>query len=325
MSLRNRGFTLVEIMVAAGLIGILALALMRMTSTSMKTMKTASSTSEINQIVGEMRSMLATPTACENSFQGLNANDSGPISQLRNDTNEDRYILNKKYNGVTIESIRLSSAASEVSVNSGSTGETHLVIQFNKGKNTYSEELVKKIKLWVQVDPSDAIIDCRTLSDGESTIFSRSATDPNDIYYNAGNVGIGTNSPVTKLDVNGGIKIGNQATCNASVEGTMKYNSSDKAMEFCDGTQWKKVGGTPTCKVLEKNLPPTHSCGGGYCAIQTVNCEEGWVRTGGGCSNSWYDGHRIVKDYPVGSDGWRCVAQPDSRMTQGKVFVICCQ
>jgi len=67
---------------------------------------------------------------------------------------------------------------------------------------------------------------------------------PNNSLYIAdnGNVGIGTNNPQSRLDVNGGIRVGNDPVCNASKAGTLGYNSGQ--MQFCDGNGWKAVGGT---------------------------------------------------------------------------------
>lgn len=65
-----------------------------------------------------------------------------------------------------------------------------------------------------------------------------------------GSVGIGTDAPTAKLDVRGGInagggvRFGNQATvtaCAAASEGTQRYNSTVKRMEFCNGASWRPV------------------------------------------------------------------------------------
>ncbi len=65
------------------------------------------------------------------------------------------------------------------------------------------------------------------------------------LITSTGNVGIGTLTTPTKLTVNGGIKIGNEpAGCAASLEGTQRYNSGSKIMEFCNGTSWSSMGGS---------------------------------------------------------------------------------
>ncbi|WP_409480208.1 tail fiber domain-containing protein [Pseudobdellovibrio sp. HCB154] len=56
-----------------------------------------------------------------------------------------------------------------------------------------------------------------------------------------GYVGIGTSSPVTKLDVVGGVRIGNEtATCAAAYAGTLRYSAG--AVEYCNGTSWLPFG-----------------------------------------------------------------------------------
>jgi len=53
------------------------------------------------------------------------------------------------------------------------------------------------------------------------------------------NVGIGTANPGAKLEVSGDIKVGNSgAACSGTTEGSIRYNSANHDMEFCDGTNW---------------------------------------------------------------------------------------
>jgi len=61
------------------------------------------------------------------------------------------------------------------------------------------------------------------------------------IYHNAGFVGIGITTPVTKLDVSGGVRISMEsAACAVSFAGTLRYNSG--LVEYCDGTAWSAFG-----------------------------------------------------------------------------------
>jgi trimeric autotransporter adhesin len=56
-----------------------------------------------------------------------------------------------------------------------------------------------------------------------------------------GNVGIGTTTPVTRLEVSGGLRISMEsATCAVSYAGTLRYNSGN--VEFCNGTTWSAFG-----------------------------------------------------------------------------------
>lgn len=59
----------------------------------------------------------------------------------------------------------------------------------------------------------------------------------------AGNFGIGTTTPATKLDVNGLIRTYQTATttCSASVEGSFFYSATGKHFYGCDGTIWKQL------------------------------------------------------------------------------------
>ncbi len=68
-----------------------------------------------------------------------------------------------------------------------------------------------------------------------------------------GKVGIGTTAPATKLDVAGGVKIGVEYTCDGGTEGTLRYNSGTKQMEFCNGSSWTSMGGEARTGVLYWN------------------------------------------------------------------------
>ena len=52
-------------------------------------------------------------------------------------------------------------------------------------------------------------------------------------------VGVGTYTPQAKLDVNGDIRVGGTtASCSAANEGAIRYESSSKKFQGCDGSNW---------------------------------------------------------------------------------------
>lgn len=61
-----------------------------------------------------------------------------------------------------------------------------------------------------------------------------------------GNVGINTTTPQTKLDVNGEVKLASSGSaCSTSNEGALRYNSTTKSLEFCNGTIWNSTSQSP--------------------------------------------------------------------------------
>lgn len=70
---------------------------------------------------------------------------------------------------------------------------------------------------------------------------SQWTTSGTNIFYNTGKIGVGTTTPVTTLDVSGGVRIGAESTtCAPALAGTLRYNASN--VEYCNGTSWQAFG-----------------------------------------------------------------------------------
>lgn len=75
----------------------------------------------------------------------------------------------------------------------------------------------------------------------------------------SGNLGIGQTAPKAALHIGGETIIGNSGlACSATTEGAMRWNSTGKYHEFCDGTDWRQLVG------VQSTTPPTAPAGAGY-------------------------------------------------------------
>jgi hypothetical protein len=93
--------------------------------------------------------------------------------------------------------------------------------------------------------------------------------DNGDLIVN-GNVGIGTTTPVSKLDVSGDVRLGNSAAdCTDSNEGAIHYNSTSKKMEFCNGSSWQQF-----VLIYKSEYPPAQSAT--YVKATSTNVNAGW-------------------------------------------------
>jgi len=79
---------------------------------------------------------------------------------------------------------------------------------------------------------------------GKFSIFDRTEGISRLTIDTEGYVGINNIDPKAKLDVSGEIKVGSTGLeCTSDTEGTIRYVSGT-GFEFCDGTEWKGVGGS---------------------------------------------------------------------------------
>jgi len=76
-----------------------------------------------------------------------------------------------------------------------------------------------------------------------------------DQFNSNGQIGINQQTPEAELDVNGGLRVGTDTTCNSSSNaGEIIYNSTTKLMQFCNGIAWTSFPSAGTSA-------PSASCG----------------------------------------------------------------
>jgi hypothetical protein len=154
-------------------------------------------------------------------------------------------------------------------------------------------------------------IDSGTISNFASTGIDDNAATIAMTINSSGNVGIGTTSPGSMLDVAGGVRAGSSTavtSCGmgqANGEGTQRYNYTNHTLEYCNGTAWIQPAGAsnfsnittqtftssgtftvPSGVRLLKVLVVGGGGAGSYAANQGVSGGGGGRRPGGISSHS---------------------------------------
>lgn len=240
MRKNKSGFTLIEVMIAAAMLGGLALLGLQLTKQTTKSSSKYQFDTEINLITNEIIEVLSDPPRCLSTFRSGAANVVSPLS------------INNKYftlgsgsapgNGYGNGGVNISGYTYSATAYPSNSAVLNITFQ---NKNILKGEsgpatITRKINLYIEQDATGLILNCRSLSSASADVWTR-GTGAN-IYYNLGKVGIGSTVPAAKLDVAGEAKIGNSGlVCNATSAGAMRYNAG--VMEFCNGTVWAAIGG----------------------------------------------------------------------------------
>ena len=239
----SSGFSLVEIIIAISLLGAISLGVMQLTKSMNVSKVKYDFGSETSLITNEIVAILSNPTNCTASFAGKNAASTAVGINNIVQGGQNKYLVNQNYGNasIRINSYVLSDADADVDV---ATNTTKLLINFANKQivNSTTPTAQKQIRLHVNVNSSGNITNCRSLSSSSTDIWTRGQNT--DIYYNGGNVGIGSTTPASKLDINGEIKISSTGmVCNNTREGSIKYDSVSKTVKYCNGVLWLGMGG----------------------------------------------------------------------------------
>ena len=201
----HQGFSLVEILITIGLTSGLALLGMQLSKNQSKSQRTIEANYEVASVLQQIKTILSKPENCESALQGLNPG-SGTPTVLKKEVNssfENVYQVNTWLPG----NIKITSYSLANTYMGLATNETMLRINFSRGKGALKDESQKAIKIVYTPDGSGNISTCYAFNNNSDTYWIQSLTEPSDIYYMAGNVGLGVANPDKRLTVGEGARI----------------------------------------------------------------------------------------------------------------------
>jgi prepilin-type N-terminal cleavage/methylation domain-containing protein len=208
-NLLQKGFTLVEVMVAVGLLSIISYGLMSIITNATKQQKSIVAKDAMRELSGEIRGVLSNPLACTRTFATktitlpAGATPKFSTDVIKDSSNNDKFVKGLKYQndllqitGFEVSDLVLDAASIPV------TGVVKLNIIADKtGDIQGSRSTHQFISLKVTFNGATSdILDCVALSAASESIW-KLATNLIDIYFNSGNVGIGTVSPGSTLSI----------------------------------------------------------------------------------------------------------------------------
>jgi len=227
-STNQSGFTLVSVMVAVGLMGMLAVGMMKMNETQMKSVKNSETKNELVMLHSQLSQYLLDSEACGKTFGDATnvilSGSSQSVASIMNKGGNPVYSsgLSHKYgnNTISIESMTLKADTNAVPPTTSlnlpvnSSIDTVLIIRYKKLSNLTAQNSIKKeINLKIQKASSGAITCYSQLGSAVDTARQKACEDIGGVWTFLNSVQICVISKIT-MDSTNGIQIGTRNASN---------------------------------------------------------------------------------------------------------------
>lgn len=230
--MRNQqGFSLVEVMLVMGLMGMAAMVFVSMQKLQNRSQATASTQFEIFNLMQDIQLTLLNSKACMQSLTGLrlSENEDTALEHIKSSTGENRFSVGIRPQGsrVTLSSLTLTPTDIELGVAGQGLVDLTLEIQKNSEQVQGTKMVKHRVPLLIAIDESNTIIGC--FSTFEAAVLKakeETCLDLGGIYEDKKCKSIAP-------------KINDQEViCNATTEGIMRYSPLTKSIFLCNGSKW---------------------------------------------------------------------------------------
>lgn len=161
------GFSLVQVMVAMGLMSVLALGLMRMMSNQVKGQKSMRASMEIDNFINELRLLISRPGSCEKTFENMSYQDGMELMEIRRSNGETKYLVGNTYgfNTFKLAGLKIKGfSPDDPEAENYQTGLATLEINLEKKGQVYGgKTMSRKVDVVLQLDKNKKIVGCSTL------------------------------------------------------------------------------------------------------------------------------------------------------------------
>lgn len=153
----RQGFTLVQTMVAAGLVGGLALVIMQTIDKQSLGLRVTEQDLVISETIAEARMYLANPESCENSVRDLDPSRNESLI-IKNKFNVDRFFEGQELGaGVKLDQLNLSGVTS---TSEDKKTHTSVVFSFVTKQKNKIKKIEKNLKIQGRLNEKGQFIDC---------------------------------------------------------------------------------------------------------------------------------------------------------------------
>ena len=249
---REAGNALVGILAAVGIFGIISVAMSTLIADVWKAQNSAKSLAEANNFHEEVRTHLSNRQACLNTFGGPSRDYRIPhpksfdINDVKNGENPaatpaptvtTRYVKNTALGSGAIEIASMRIVYPSPLNSPSDPDEALFLLSYRPKGQVLGPDILKarEIVLAVKIDAGGVMTECRPKAKMSDGIWQRLATDPSKIYYNEGNVGIGTTTPLSALHLL-------SATTDTTALLTENTSSGSRWALQNNGTSWTPSG-----------------------------------------------------------------------------------
>ena len=159
----EKGFSLAEVMVAAGMLGALSLAVMQLTKNMSGSTKALEASSEALTVTNAIKTTLLGEGACKNTLENVNISGNTTITEIKDINDATRYSVGSVYGtrAVRLTGMRLQERSTTLS-GGARTGTVKLFIDFEKLNKqiTGPKTVTKEIMLNVMTNTVHVIQNC---------------------------------------------------------------------------------------------------------------------------------------------------------------------